>query len=76
MGFLDDAKAKLGDAVHKHGDTISGGIDKAARTVDQRTGGKHATKIQSGAAKAKDALHKLDKPRGDEHRPDDGGAAR
>lgn len=63
MGFLDDAKAKLGDAVHKHGDKISGGIDKAATTIDQRTGGKHAAKIDSGAAKAKEALQRLDRPR-------------
>ena len=28
--------------------------------ADQKTGGKHADKIDSGAAKAKDALDKLD----------------
>ena len=34
MGFLDKAKAKLTDAVDKHGDKIADGIDKAA---DSRT---------------------------------------
>jgi hypothetical protein len=60
MGFLDDAKAKLNDAVDKHGDKISQGIDKAANLADQKTGGKYSEKIDTGAAKAKDALEKLD----------------
>lgn len=60
MGFLDNAKDKLTKAVDDHGDKISGGIDKAAEAVDQRTGGKHADKIAGGADKAKDALEGLD----------------
>ena len=60
MGFLDDAKAKLTEAVDKHGDKIADGIDKAAEMVDDKTGGKHADKIATGAVKAKDALDKLD----------------
>ena len=60
MGFLDDAKKKLSDAVDKHGDKIADGIDKAAGLADQKTGGKHSDKIAGGVAKAKEALDKLD----------------
>ena len=60
MGFLDDAKAKLTEAVDKHGDKIADGIDKAAEMVDDKTDGKHADKLATGAEKAKDALDKLD----------------
>jgi len=59
MGFLDKAKAKLTDAVDKHGDKISGGIDKAAAAADRKTGGKHTDKIAGATGKARDAL-KLD----------------
>ena len=48
MGFLDDAKKKLGDAVDKHGDKISDGLDKAGDAIDKKTGGKHSDKIRSG----------------------------
>ena len=64
MGFLDNAfgksKAKLTDAVDKHGDKVASGIDKAAELLDDKTGGKHAAKIATGAEKAKDGLDKLD----------------
>jgi len=60
MGFLDNAKDKLGDAVDQHGDKISDGIDKAAALADEKTGGKHTDKIESATGKAKDALDKLD----------------
>ncbi|HEY0644841.1 MAG TPA: antitoxin, partial [Nocardioides sp.] len=45
MSFLDKAKAKLTKAVDDHGDQIAGGIDKAAAMVNEKTGGKHADKI-------------------------------
>ena len=61
MSFLDKARGKLTDAVDKHGDKISQGIDKAAAAADKRTGGKHGDKIRNASAKAKDALDKLDK---------------
>lgn len=61
MGFLDKAKKQLTDAVDKHGDKIADGVDKAARTADQRTQGKHSDKIAKGSAKAKEALEKLDR---------------
>ena len=60
MGFLDDAKKKLTDAVDEHGDKVSEGIDKAAQALDDRTGGKHSDKIAGVAEKAEDALEKLD----------------
>ena len=72
MGLLDDARKKLTKAVDQHGDKIADGIDKAAKKIDDKTDGKHADKLATGAAKAKDALDKLDgkndndlgKPRG------------
>ncbi len=60
MGFLDDAKKKLSDAVDSHGDKISDGLDKAAAVVDDKTGGKYTDKIEGGVSKAKAALDDLD----------------
>lgn len=82
MGFLDDAKKKLGDAVDKHGDKISEGLDKAGREIDERTGGKHRANIDAGVGRAKKALDDLDGQRDDlppststptagPHQPDD-----
>ncbi|MEV8396118.1 MULTISPECIES: antitoxin [unclassified Streptomyces] len=66
MSFLDSLKAKIGPAKNKvadlaqqHGDKIEHGLEKAARTVDQKTKGKYSDKIDSGTGKAKDALGKL-----------------
>ncbi|MBT2378963.1 hypothetical protein AMK21_28075 [Streptomyces sp. CB00316] len=66
MGFLDNLKAKLGPAKEKvgdlaqqHGGKIEQGLDKAARTVDQKTKGKYSDKIDTGARKAKEAVDKL-----------------
>ena len=39
MGFLDDAKDKLTEAVDKHGDKVAEGIDKAAELLDDKTDG-------------------------------------
>ena len=58
MGFLDKMKVKAADAVDKHGDKISGGLDKAAGMVDKRTNGKYSDKIEMGKAKAKERLEK------------------
>ena len=60
MSFLDKAKAKLTKAVDDHGDQIAGGIDKAAAVVNEKTGGKHADKIDKATGKARDALDSLD----------------
>lgn len=60
MGFLDDAKAKLAEAVDSHGDTIAAGIDRAGDLIDEKTGGKYAEHIESGKDRAADALDSLD----------------
>ena len=60
MSFLDKAKAKLTKAVDDHGDKIAGGIDKAGAMVNEKTGGKHAAKIDQATGKARDALDSLD----------------
>ncbi|WP_347893981.1 antitoxin [Nocardioides secundeburneus] len=60
MGFMDNIKGKVEDAVDQHGDKIADGIDKAADLADDKTGGKHHDKIEGAASKAKDALDKLD----------------
>ncbi|MFI8200669.1 antitoxin [Streptomyces sp. NPDC085942] len=66
MGLLDNLKAKLGPAKEKvgdlaqqHGGKIEQGLDKAARTVDQKTKGKYSDKIDAGTRKAKEAVGKL-----------------
>ena len=60
MGFLDKFKSKATEVVDKHGDQISGGLDKAAGMVDKKTKGEYSDKIATGNKKAKDALDKLD----------------
>ena len=60
MGFLDDAKEKLTEAVDKGGDKIGSGIDKAKELIDDKTDGKFGDKLDTGAEKAKDALDGLD----------------
>ena len=60
MSFLDKAKDKLTKAVDQHGDKIAEGIDKAGKAVNDRTGGKHANKINQATGKARDALDSLD----------------
>ena len=60
MGFLDDAKDKLEDAVDSQGDKIGQGLGKAGDLLDDKTGGKYGDKIDAGVDKAKDALDNLD----------------
>ena len=60
MSFLDKAKAAVTDAVDQHGDKIAQGIDKAGSVVNEKTGGKHADKIDQATGKARDALDSLD----------------
>ncbi|MEW2072360.1 antitoxin [Streptomyces sp. NPDC012403] len=66
MGLLDNLKARLGpakdkvsDLAHQHEDRIQHGLDRAARTVDERTKGKYSDRIQTGTGKAKDAVDRL-----------------
>lgn len=49
MGFLDKAKALLG----QHEEKIEGAIDKVAGVVDDKTGGQHTDKIEKGVDAAK-----------------------
>jgi MT0933-like antitoxin protein len=60
MSFMDKAKAALTEAVDQHGDKIAQGIDKAGSVVNEKTGGKHADKIDQATGKARDALDSLD----------------
>jgi MT0933-like antitoxin protein len=60
MSFLDKAKAAVTDAVDQHGDKIAQGIDKAGSVVNEKTGGKHADKMDQATGKARDALDSLD----------------
>ncbi|MFD7701234.1 antitoxin [Streptomyces caelestis] len=66
MGLLDNLKAKLDPAkdkvsglAHQHEDRIRHGLDRAARTVDERTKGKYSDRIQTGTGKAKGAVDRL-----------------
>ncbi|RFU84472.1 antitoxin [Streptomyces triticagri] len=66
MGLLDSLKAKLGPAKDKvsglaqeHGDKIDQGLDKAAKTVDEKTKGKYSDQIRTGKEKAKGAVDRL-----------------
>ncbi|MEZ3181898.1 antitoxin [Streptomyces pimonensis] len=66
MGLLDNLKAKIGPAkdkvsglAHQHEDRIRHGLDRAARTVDERTRGKYSARIQTGTGKAKGAVDRL-----------------
>ncbi len=60
MGFLDNAKDKLTDAVDKHGGKIADGLHKAGEAIDDKTGKKYGSQIDSGVDKATDALDGLD----------------
>lgn len=56
MGFMDKIKKTVGGNAEKTGSVI----DKGASMVNNKTGNKHSDKIGSAAAKAKDAVGKLD----------------
>ena len=60
VGFLDDAKDKLTDAVDSQGDKIGDALDKGADFVGERTGGKYDGQLDAGVDKAKDTLDSLD----------------
>ncbi|MFF8678802.1 antitoxin [Streptomyces sp. NPDC015140] len=66
MGLLDNLKARLGpakgkvsDLAQQHEDKIDRGLDKMARTVDEKTKGKYSDRIQTGTGKAKGAVDRL-----------------
>jgi hypothetical protein len=60
MGFLDKAKKSLTKAVDQHGDKIDKGVDQLGRTINTRTGGKHAATIAKGSAQLRKGLDGLD----------------
>ncbi|MGW8065061.1 antitoxin [Streptomyces ziwulingensis] len=66
MGLLDNLKAKLvpaksrvTDLAQQHGDKVDRGLDKVARTVDEKTKGKYSDRIRTGSDKAKGAMDRL-----------------
>ncbi len=52
MGLFDKAK----NLAKGRGDKLGGTIDKAADTVDEKTGGKYSDKIDKAADAARNAL--------------------
>jgi MT0933-like antitoxin protein len=73
MSIFDKLRKSATKAVDQHGDKISRGLDKAAKSVDERTGHKHSHKIRKGVSKAKEGMQRLeDKDRGDDGPPDSG----
>ena len=56
MGFLDKFKRQASDAARKHGDTISGGIDKTGDAVNRATKNKYANQVGKAKNKAKDGI--------------------
>ncbi|MBL3666881.1 antitoxin [Streptomyces sp. M2CJ-2] len=78
MGLLNNMKAKLGPAKDKvshlaqqHEGKIQHGLEKAAKTVDERTKGKYSDRIHTGTGKAKHAMDRL--AHRNDHGPDTGG---
>lgn len=66
MRLLENLKARLGpmkdkagDFAHQHEGQIEHGLDKVAKTVDERTKGKYSEKIHHGTDRAKGALGRL-----------------
>jgi len=60
MSIFDKLRKSATNAVDQHGDKISRGLDKAAKSVDERTGHKHSHKIRQGVSKAKEGLQRLE----------------
>jgi hypothetical protein len=69
MGFLDDARKKLAEAVDKHGDKIEKGADQLGRTINAKTGNKHADTIAKGKEQLRKGMDSLDKKDGGPTRP-------
>jgi hypothetical protein len=60
MSLFDKLRRKGTSAVDEHGDKIGQGIDKGADVADDKTGGRYAEQIDTGAEKGMDALDQLD----------------
>ncbi|HWL97402.1 MAG TPA: antitoxin [Nocardioidaceae bacterium] len=66
MSIFDKLRKGATKAVDQHGDKISRGLDKAAKSVDERTGHKHSHKIRKGVSQAKEGMQRLgDKGQGE-----------
>ncbi|MGW6141378.1 antitoxin [Streptomyces sp. NPDC055144] len=79
MGILDTLKAKLSkdkvaDLAQQHGDKVDQGMDKVAKSVDEKTKGKYSDQIQTGTGKAKDAMDRFAEPGQGKGGSPDGGA--
>jgi len=67
MGLMDSVRRlaskknidKAKGLVAKNADKISGTVDKAATTIDQKTGGKHSEKLDKVTKAVDDNLEKL-----------------
>ena len=68
MGFLDDAKKKLAKAVDQHGDKIEKGADQLGRTINEKTGHKHADKVAKCRVQLRKGMDSVKKD-GGPHRP-------
>jgi hypothetical protein len=60
MNMFDNIKDKAEALVDSQGDKIGEGLDKVGDLVDEKTGGKYGSQIDSGVDKAKDGLDGLD----------------
>lgn len=58
--MFDNIKKKASELVDGHGDQVGDGIDKAGDAIDERTGGTHASQVDTGQQKLKDGLDGLD----------------
>jgi hypothetical protein len=59
MGFLDNAKKQLTKVVDEHGVTIEKGADRLGRTINERTGNKHADKVTKGREQLRKGMSSL-----------------
>jgi hypothetical protein len=64
MGFLDDAKKKLVEAVDQHGDKIEKGADQLGRAINEKTGNKHADKVAKGKVQLRKGMDAVKKDGG------------
>ena len=63
MGFLDEVKKAEGEALRlaeEHKDVVEQGIQKAADLVDDQTGHKYSSKIDTVERQAQSLVRKLD----------------
>ncbi len=59
MGMLGDLKTKAKGLVGGNKDKIESGLDKAGDMINQKTGNKHADKIEKGLDKVSEGLDKV-----------------